>query len=86
MAEQAGGGRGDARPKSGGGEAERSATLLVWRPRAWFAATLPGGVGAPPGGTTASRQELADVDVRSFAAADARPWNGADTGARSQEG
>ena len=28
--------------------------------------THSGGVGAPPGGTMASRQELADVDVRSF--------------------
>src|SRR5437763_16374921 len=26
----------------------------------------PGGVGAPPGDTTIPRQELADVDVRSF--------------------
>jgi hypothetical protein len=43
----------------------------------------PGGVGAPPGDTTIPCQELADVDVRSFAAADARLWNGADTGARS---
>jgi hypothetical protein len=48
--------------------------------------THPGGVGAPPGGTTASGQELADVDVWSFAAADARLWNGADTGARSHTG
>jgi hypothetical protein len=43
----------------------------------------PGGVGAPPGDTTIPCQELADVDVWSFAAADARLWNGADTGARS---
>ena len=45
--------------------------------------THPGGVGAPPGDTTIPCQELADVDVRSFAVADARLWNGAETVARS---
>ena len=69
-----------------GGRAERFSVRLVRRPRAWFAAMHPGGVGAPPGDTTVPRQELADVDVWSFAAADARLWNGADTGARSQTG
>jgi hypothetical protein len=34
----------------------------------------------------ASCQELADVDARSFAVADARLWNEADTVARSQSG
>jgi hypothetical protein len=48
--------------------------------------THSGGVGAPPGDTTVPRQELADGDVRSLAAADARLWNGAETGARSPTG
>jgi len=30
------------------------------RPRACLASTLPGGAGAPPGGTTTPREELAD--------------------------
>jgi hypothetical protein len=33
---------------------------LVRRPRVWFAATHSGDGGAPPGGTMASCQELAD--------------------------
>ncbi len=35
----------------------------------------PGGVGAPPGGTMASRQELADVDAGPSACGRS-PWNG----------
>src|SRR5690606_35636750 len=33
-------------------------------PRAWFAATHPGGVGAPPGVTTDPCREPADAQVR----------------------
>src|SRR4051794_26016228 len=56
---------------------------LARRLRPGLVTPASGGVGAPPGGTMAFRQELADVDVRSFAVADARLWNGADTVARS---
>src|SRR5438477_4647369 len=56
---------------------------LARRPRPGLVTPASGGVGAPPGDTTIPRQELADVDVRSFAVADARLWNGADTVARS---
>jgi len=37
---------------------------------------IPGGVGAPPGGTKASRQELADVKCGSSVGEDARPGMG----------
>jgi hypothetical protein len=47
----------------------------VRRPRAWLVTTHSGGVGAPPGGTTAPRQELADD--REKVPAKARP--GAET-------
>src|ERR1044071_2866651 len=40
---------------------EKLPSRLVRRPRATLASSPPGGVGAPPGGTTASCQELADV-------------------------
>ena len=68
---------------SGPGAEGGNASTLARRLRAGLVSRHPGGVGAPPGDTTVSRQELADVDVRSFAGADARPWNGADTVARS---
>src|SRR5947209_14471336 len=64
-------------------ERKAKASTLARRLRPGLVTPASGGVGAPPGGTKASRQELADVDVRSFAVADARPWNGAETVARS---
>jgi hypothetical protein len=42
------------------------------RPRVCLASRLPGGAGAPPGGTTAPRQELADVSEPSAQAPAAR--------------
>ena len=69
---------------SGPGAEGGNASTLARRLRGSLVSSRPGGVGAPPGDTTIPRQELADVDVRSFAVADARLWNGADTGARSQ--
>ena len=68
---------------SGPGAEGGNASTLARRLRVGLVSRRPGGVGAPPGDTTVPRQELADVDVRSFAVADARPWNGADTVARS---
>ena len=82
--EQAGRAGGDA-PGDPGAEGGNASTLAR-RLRVGLVSRRPGGVGAPPGDTTVPRQELADVDVRSFAAADARLWNGADTGARSFKG
>jgi len=84
MAGRTGGGAGDAALNSSGGQAERFSVWLGAAPAAVLThSTHPGGVGAPPGDTTIPRQELADVDLRSFAVADARLWNGADTVARS---
>jgi len=60
VAEQAGGGTGERVLESGSRRPAIPGLVLVRRPRAWFAATHPGGVGAPPGGTMASCQELAD--------------------------
>ena len=45
----------------------KSSSRLVRRPRRRLATGNSGGVGAPPGGTTASCQELADADRGSFA-------------------
>src|SRR5436305_10122844 len=64
-------------------ERKAKASTLARRLRPGLVTPASGGVGAPPGGTMASCQELADVDVRSFAVADARLWNEADTVARS---
>jgi hypothetical protein len=64
-------------------ERKAKASTLARRLRGSLVSFRPGGVGTPPGDTTIPCQELADVDVWSFAAADARLWNGADTGARS---
>src|SRR5436305_8979775 len=64
-------------------ERKAKASTRARRLRPGLVTPASGGVGAPPGGTLASREELADVDVRSFAVADARLWNGADTVARS---
>ena len=79
--EQAGCAGGDA--PGGPGAEGGNASTLARRLRVGLVSRRPGGVGAPPGDTTIPRQELADVDVRSLAAADARLWNGADTVARS---
>jgi len=58
----------------------------VRRPRARLAASLPGGVGAPPGGTTASCQELADDRWARFApSTKARPDAGMRTPQQSAE-
>jgi hypothetical protein len=83
MAGRTGASAGDAARTSVAG-ADKSPRRLGVAPAAVLThSTHPGGVGAPPGDTTIPCQELADVDVWSFAAADARLWNGADTGARS---
>jgi len=69
MAGRTGGGAGDAAQNSSGGPGGRFSPWLVRRPRACSTQSAhPGGVGAPPGDTTVPRQELADVDARSFAA------------------
>src|SRR5205085_9763145 len=73
------------RPCGPGAEGGNASTLTR-RLRGSLVSSRPGGVGAPPGDTTIPCQELADVDVRSFAVADARLWNGAETVARSPSG
>ena len=60
MAEQAGGGRGDAALNSGSRRPAIPGLGLVRRPRPWFAAMDSGGVGAPPGDTTIPCREPAD--------------------------
>jgi drug/metabolite transporter (DMT)-like permease len=47
-------------PQSGSRRPAIPGLVLVRRPRAWFAATHPGGVGAPPGDTTIPCREPAD--------------------------
>src|SRR5437763_10368054 len=53
-------GAGDAALNSGSRRPAIPGLVLVWRPRTRLAPSHSGGVGAPPGGTTASCQELAD--------------------------
>jgi hypothetical protein len=59
--EQVGGGTGERVLKSGSRRPAIPGPRLERRPRARFAPSHSGGVGAPPGGTMASCQELADV-------------------------
>ena len=65
--EQAGGGTGDQVLKSGSRRPAIPGLVLVRRPRTRLAPSHSGGVGAPPGGTTASCQELADDRWARFA-------------------
>ena len=65
-------GAGDAASSSGSRRPAIPGLGLVRRPRARFAPSHPGGVGAPPGGTMASCQELADGSA-STAPLKARP-------------
>jgi hypothetical protein len=61
--EQAGGGTGEQVLKSGSRRPVIPGLVLVRRPRTRFALSYSGGGGAPPGGTMASCQELADSDA-----------------------
>jgi|GEM_PF-6559755 len=70
MVEQAGGGTGEQVLNSGSRRPAIPGLVLGRRLRASFASLLPGGVGAPPGGTMASCQELADDRWARFCAID----------------
>ena len=86
MVEQAGGGTGEQVLKSGSRRPAIPGLVLVRRPRTRLAPSYPGGVGAPPGGTTASCQELADDRWARFApSTKARPDAGRRTPQQSAE-
>jgi len=59
-------------PQSGSRRPAIPGLALGRRPRTRLATSYSGGVGAPPGGTTASRQELADCDAHRVAESAAR--------------
>jgi len=65
-------GAGDAAFNSGSRRPAIPGLALGRRPRTRLATSYSGGVGAPPGGTTASRQELADCDAHRVAESAAR--------------
>ena len=86
MAEQAGGGTGEQVLESGSRRPAIPGLVLVRRLRTRLAPSHSGGVGAPPGGTTASCQELADDRWAHFAPpAKARPDAGRRTPQQSAE-
>ena len=60
MAEQAGGGAGEQVLESGSRRPAIPGLGLGRRPRVSLASSHSGGVGAPPGGTMAACQELAE--------------------------